>query len=67
MQCQKLSDYGTNITFIDAVGFLPKHTGSRRERLMVSASEPKTQIFYVPPHKLCQFLEETSSIFGYSR
>ncbi|XP_044474535.1 ribosomal RNA small subunit methyltransferase I [Mangifera indica] len=49
------------------VGFLPKHTGSRRERLMVSASEPKTQIFYVPPHKLCQFLEETSSIFGYLR
>ncbi|XP_031268966.1 uncharacterized protein LOC116127457 isoform X2 [Pistacia vera] len=49
------------------VGFLPKHAGSRRERLTVSASEVKTQIFYVPPHKLCQFLEETSSLFGDSR
>ncbi|KAL5780559.1 hypothetical protein ACOSQ2_011296 [Xanthoceras sorbifolium] len=49
------------------VGFLPKHAGSRRERLMVSANEMKTQIFYVPPHKLCQFLEETSSLFGNSR
>ncbi|KAK4860286.1 hypothetical protein QYF36_020635 [Acer negundo] len=48
-------------------GFLPKHAGSRKERLMLSANEMKTQIFYVPPHKLCQFLEETSSLFGTSR
>ncbi|KAM7259028.1 hypothetical protein ACFE04_014769 [Oxalis oulophora] len=46
------------------VGFLPKHTKSRKERLMVSAKETRTQIFYVPPHKLGQFLEETSSLFG---
>lgn len=49
------------------VGFLPKHTGSRRDRLIVSAKETRTQIFYVPPHKLCQLLEETSSLFGDSR
>ncbi|VFQ65741.1 unnamed protein product [Cuscuta campestris] len=49
------------------VGFLPKHAGSRRERLIVSANEATTQIFYVPPHKLCHFLEETSSAFGDSR
>lgn len=55
------------IFYIYAVGFLPKHAGSRRERLMVSANEAATQIFFVPPHKLCQFLEETSSIFGDTR
>ncbi|KAM1790364.1 hypothetical protein ACFX11_034632 [Malus domestica] len=49
------------------VGFLSKHAGSRRERLTVSANEGTTQIFYVPPHKLQQFLEETSSVFGVSR
>ncbi|XP_062163556.1 uncharacterized protein LOC133870447 [Alnus glutinosa] len=49
------------------VGFLPKHAGSRRERLMVSANEMTTQIFYVPPHKLNQFLEETFLHFGGSR
>ncbi|XP_075670042.1 uncharacterized protein LOC142639788 isoform X2 [Castanea sativa] len=49
------------------VGFLPKHAGSRRERLMVSANEMMTQIFYVPPHKLHQFLEDTSLHFGDSR
>ncbi|KAE9609421.1 putative 16S rRNA (cytidine(1402)-2'-O)-methyltransferase [Lupinus albus] len=49
------------------VGFLPKHSGSRRKRLMVSADQKATQIFYVPPHKLSQFLEESSSIFGDAR
>ncbi|MED6118385.1 hypothetical protein PIB30_002091 [Stylosanthes scabra] len=49
------------------VGFLPKHSGSRRKRLMASADQTATQIFYVPPHKLSQFLEEVSSIFGDSR
>ncbi|KAF5962219.1 hypothetical protein HYC85_003428 [Camellia sinensis] len=46
------------------VGFLPKHAGSRNERLIVSAKEVATQIFYVLPHKLHQFIEEASSIFG---
>lgn len=49
------------------VGFLPKHAGTRKERLSVSANEATTQIFFVPPHKLCQFLEETYSVFGDSR
>ncbi|KDP38563.1 hypothetical protein JCGZ_04488 [Jatropha curcas] len=49
------------------VGFLSKHNKSRRERLMASANETRTQIFYVPPHKLALFLEETSSHFGDSR
>ncbi|KAK7351722.1 hypothetical protein VNO77_11371 [Canavalia gladiata] len=49
------------------VGFLPKHSGSRRKRLMVSADQTTTQIFYVPPHKLSQFLEESCSIFGDTR
>ncbi|KAI5656106.1 hypothetical protein M9H77_24899 [Catharanthus roseus] len=49
------------------VGFLPKHSGSRKERLMISANESATQIFFVPPHKLSQFLEEISSLFGASR
>jgi 16S rRNA (cytidine1402-2'-O)-methyltransferase len=53
--------------YTTAVGFLPKHAGSRRERLMVSANEMTTQIFYVPPHKLNQFLEETFLHFGGSR
>ncbi|WVZ20746.1 hypothetical protein V8G54_008068 [Vigna mungo] len=49
------------------VGFLPKHSGSRKKRLMVSADQTTTQIFYVPPHKLSQFLDESSSIFGDAR
>ncbi|XP_057793819.1 uncharacterized protein LOC131010349 isoform X2 [Salvia miltiorrhiza] len=49
------------------VGFLPKHATTRRERLMVSANSATTQVFFVPPHKLSQFLEESSSIFGNSR
>ncbi|XP_057975789.1 uncharacterized protein LOC131163090 isoform X2 [Malania oleifera] len=49
------------------VGFLPKHARSRRERLEASANEAATQIFFVPPHKLHQFLEETSSIFTDAR
>ncbi|KAI7987316.1 Ribosomal RNA small subunit methyltransferase I [Camellia lanceoleosa] len=46
------------------VGFLPKHAGSKKERLIVSAKEVAAHIFYVPPHKLHQFIEEASSIFG---
>nr|GLL48373.1 uncharacterized protein LOC109170058 isoform X2 [Ipomoea trifida] len=62
-----LSASGLRTDEFTFVGFLPKHAGSRRERLTVSANEAATQIFFVPPHKLCQFLEETSSIFGDSR
>ncbi|GKU90003.1 hypothetical protein SLEP1_g4060 [Rubroshorea leprosula] len=49
------------------VGFLFKHAGSWKERLIVSTNEARTQIFYFPLHQLCQFLEESSSIFGVLR
>ncbi|XP_017981297.1 PREDICTED: ribosomal RNA small subunit methyltransferase I isoform X1 [Theobroma cacao] len=62
-----LSASGLSTDEFTFVGFLPRHAGSRKERLMASASETTTQIFYVPPHKLCQFLEESSPIFGDSR
>ncbi|CAL5368342.1 unnamed protein product [Camellia sinensis] len=59
-----LSSSGLATDELTSVGFLPKHAGSRKERLIVSAKEVVTQIFYVPPHKLHQFIEEASSIFG---
>ncbi|XP_022951884.1 uncharacterized protein LOC111454620 [Cucurbita moschata] len=62
-----LSASGLSTDEFTFVGFVPKHAASRRERLMVSANEEATQIFYVPPHKVKQFLEETSSLFGESR
>ncbi|KAE8712706.1 pentatricopeptide repeat-containing protein [Hibiscus syriacus] len=62
-----LSASGLSTDEFTFVGFLPKHASSRKERLMTSASEKPTQIFYVPPHKLSQFLEESSLIFGDSR
>ncbi|KAL5073926.1 hypothetical protein RYX36_012910 [Vicia faba] len=62
-----LSASGLSTNEFTFVGFLPKHSGSRRKRLMASAEQTATQIFYVPPHKLSQFLEEGSSIFGDTR
>ncbi|KAJ7005891.1 hypothetical protein NC653_005275 [Populus alba x Populus x berolinensis] len=38
------------------------HGPSRKERLMASANEARTQIFYVLPHKFSQFLKEISSL-----
>ncbi|OQU91791.1 hypothetical protein SORBI_3001G249400 [Sorghum bicolor] len=46
------------------VGFLPKHARSRRDRLEISAHEAATQIFYVPPHGIHQFLVDAASSFG---
>ncbi|KAI3464906.1 hypothetical protein Pfo_021569 [Paulownia fortunei] len=62
-----LSASGLSTNEFTFVGFLPKHAATRREKLMVSANNATTQVFFVPPHKLCQFLEETSTIFGHSR
>lgn len=59
-----LSASGLSAVEFAFVGFLPKNASVRKERLMVSANEAATQIFYVPPHKLSQFLEESSSLFG---
>ncbi|KAK2971490.1 hypothetical protein RJ640_020896 [Escallonia rubra] len=49
-----LSASGLSTDEFTFVGFLPKHAGSRRERLTMSSNEAATQIFYVPPHKLNQ-------------
>ncbi|XP_006661771.1 ribosomal RNA small subunit methyltransferase I [Oryza brachyantha] len=49
------------------VGFLPKQARSRKERLEISAHEAATQIFYVPPHGIHQFLSDAASSFGDSR
>ncbi|KAK9165430.1 hypothetical protein Scep_000621 [Stephania cephalantha] len=62
-----LSASGLSTEEFTFVGFLPKHAGSRKDRLLVSSNGSATQIFYVPPHKLNQFLEETSVYFGDSR
>ncbi|KAK1427290.1 hypothetical protein QVD17_15973 [Tagetes erecta] len=62
-----LSASGLSTNEFSFVGFLPKSASGRRERLMVSANEAATQIFYVPPHKLSQFLEESSNVFGENR
>lgn len=62
-----LSASGLETDEFTFVGFLPKHSGTRKERLIVSSNETRTQIFYVPPHKLSQFLEETTPYFGESR
>ncbi|KAL2654761.1 hypothetical protein AAZX31_04G028400 [Glycine max] len=62
-----LSASGLTTDEFTFVGFLPKHSELRRKRLMVSADQTTTQIFYVAPHKLSQFLDESSSIFGDAR
>ncbi|XP_010254693.1 PREDICTED: uncharacterized protein LOC104595599 isoform X2 [Nelumbo nucifera] len=62
-----LSASGLDTDGFKFVGFLPKQARSRREKLQVCADETATQIFFVPPHKLHQFLEETSSFFSDSR
>ncbi|KAI0492999.1 hypothetical protein KFK09_027275 [Dendrobium nobile] len=62
-----LSTCGLPTNEFTFVGFLPKHAGSRRSRLLNAANQAVTQIFFVPPHKLLQFLTETSLIFGESR
>ncbi|CAL1355777.1 unnamed protein product [Linum trigynum] len=58
-----LSASGLNTEEFTIAGFLPKQAGSRRDRLTASAKEARTQLFYIPPHKLLQFLEEASSAF----
>ncbi|XP_071689737.1 uncharacterized protein [Rutidosis leptorrhynchoides] len=62
-----LSASGLSTVEFAFVGFLPKNASARRDRLTVSANEAATQIFYVPPHKLSQFLEECSDLFSETR
>jgi 16S rRNA C1402 (ribose-2'-O) methylase RsmI len=60
-------NYWGQFIFSILVGFLPKHARSRRDRLEISAREAATQIFYVPPHGIQQFLVDAASSFGDSR
>ncbi|KAJ3673899.1 hypothetical protein LUZ60_005891 [Juncus effusus] len=62
-----LSASGLSTNEFTFVGFLPKRAGARKERLEISAKETGTQIFFVPPHGISQFLNEASTIFGDSR
>ncbi|XP_031503447.1 uncharacterized protein LOC116266382 isoform X2 [Nymphaea colorata] len=62
-----LSASGLSTDEFTFVGFLSKHAGSRRQRLLISSSEAATQIFYVPPHKIQAFLDEVTEIFSTSR
>ncbi|KAH7429710.1 hypothetical protein KP509_09G062500 [Ceratopteris richardii] len=49
------------------VGFLSAQATQRRSRLSASSNETSTQVFYVPPHKLCAVLEDCVAILGPSR
>ncbi len=50
-----------------AAGFLPTHTGTRQQRLAAAAKQTATQVFYVPPHKLCRVLDDCIAAFGATR
>lgn len=49
------------------VGFLSSHNSTRKAKLMAAAKESRTQVFFVPPHKLNYILEESISTFGEAR
>ncbi|XP_024538528.1 uncharacterized protein LOC9656462 [Selaginella moellendorffii] len=49
------------------VGFLSTHASTRHKRLLVAAEETSTQIFFVPPNKLCSILAECATAFGSNR
>jgi len=48
-------------------GFLPARDGPRRARLEALASEPRTMVFYEPPHRLAATLAELAVAFGGER
>ncbi|CAM6037801.1 unnamed protein product [Sphagnum compactum] len=48
-------------------GFLPTHMGTRQQRLVAAAKQTATQVFYVPPHKLCRVLDDCITAFGATR
>lgn len=50
-----------------AAGFLPTHMGTRQQRLVAAAKQTATQVFYVPPHKLCRVLDDCITAFGATR
>jgi 16S rRNA (cytidine1402-2'-O)-methyltransferase len=45
-------------------GYLPVKEGARRRRLETLAEDDATQVFFVPPHKLCRWLPDLLAVFG---
>ncbi|MEW6424444.1 MAG: 16S rRNA (cytidine(1402)-2'-O)-methyltransferase [Bacillota bacterium] len=45
-------------------GFLPAHSGARRERLKILKEERRTLIFYEAPHRLRKTLADLLALFG---
>lgn len=46
------------------VGFLPRKTGKRRERLQTLAQAPHTLIFYESPHRIANLITEIMAAMG---
>jgi 16S rRNA (cytidine1402-2'-O)-methyltransferase len=45
-------------------GFLPRKAGERRRRFQEVADDPRTLIFFVPPHRLADHLREAEEELG---
>ncbi|EFJ21037.1 hypothetical protein SELMODRAFT_107529, partial [Selaginella moellendorffii] len=61
------NEFSFGESFAEAVGFLSTHASTRHKRLLVAAEETSTQIFFVPPNKLCSILAECATAFGSNR
>ena len=45
-------------------GYLPVRQGPRQRRLEELATDPATQVFFIPPHKLLRWLPDIREAFG---
>lgn len=45
-------------------GFLPRRAGARRRRLAELVEDPRTLVFYVPPHRAAEELAALAEAFG---
>ena len=48
-------------------GFLPEKDQARRKRMEMLADETRTMVFYEAPHRILEFLDDASRIFGTER
>lgn len=48
-------------------GFLPEKTQARKKRMEILADETRTIVFYEAPHRILEFLDDASHIFGDDR
>ena len=48
-------------------GFLPAKQASRKKRLDALARETRTMVFYEAPHRILEFLQDVTSVFGHDR